>query len=73
MNRNSLQLFSLLGVTITLVLHIVELATNLKQSLALTHLMFEWLPLYLVWGAMLAISYQQWLPQKRKKPPLGIS
>ncbi|WP_318400280.1 hypothetical protein [Photobacterium leiognathi] len=73
MNRNSLQLFSLLGVTITLVLHIVELATNLKQSLALTNLMFEWLPLYLVWGAMLAISYQQWLPQKRKKPPLGIS
>ncbi|WP_305830390.1 hypothetical protein [Photobacterium leiognathi] len=73
MNRNSLQLFSLLGVTITLLLHIVELATNLKQSLALTHLMFEWLPLYLVWGAMLAISYQQWLPQKRKKPPLGIS
>lgn len=73
MNRNSLQLFSLLGVTITLVLHIVELATNLKQSLALTHLMFEWLPLYLVWGAMLVISYQQWLPQKRKKPPLGIS
>ncbi|WP_060989843.1 hypothetical protein [Photobacterium leiognathi] len=73
MNRNSLQLFSLLGVTITLLLHIVELATNLKQSLALTHLMFEWLPLYLVWGAMLAISYQQWQPQKRKKPPLGIS
>ncbi|WP_305837672.1 hypothetical protein [Photobacterium leiognathi] len=73
MNKNSFKLFSQLGLTITLLLHIVELATNLKQSLALTHLMFEWLPLYLVWGTMLVISYQQWQTTKKKKPPLGIS
>ncbi|PSV28713.1 hypothetical protein [Photobacterium sp. GB-56] len=56
MDKTTFKLFTLLGLSVILGLHFIEVSTNESQSFSIAYFMFEWLPLYLAWGCCLRLG-----------------